>query len=63
MHELIYLGPNNPLLYDPSPQPYYGLTTGLSFAGNSFLCYTPAGRNPAISAWLRHPLEARRPVG
>lgn len=50
--------PNNPLFYDPSPQPYYGLTTGLSFAGNSFLVYNPAGANPAISAWL-----ARRGYG
>ena len=50
--------PNNPLFYDPSPQPYYGLTTGLSFAGNSFLVYNPAGPNPAISSWL-----ARRGFG
>ncbi|MCE9630076.1 MAG: hypothetical protein K8S94_05055 [Planctomycetia bacterium] len=50
--------PNNPLFYDPSPQPYYGLTTGLSFAGNRFMVYNPAGPNPAISAWL-----ARRGFG
>ena len=46
------------MFYDPSLQPYYGLTTGLSFAGNSFLVYNPAGPNPAISAWL-----ARRGYG
>jgi hypothetical protein len=50
--------PNNPLFYNPSPQPYYGLTTGLSFAGNSFLLYDQNGPNPAISAWL-----ARRGAG
>jgi len=44
--------PNNPLFYDPSLQPYYGLTTGLSFKGNSFLVYNPVGPNPVISAWL-----------
>jgi hypothetical protein len=50
--------PNNPLFYNPSPKPYYDLTTGLSFAGNSFLLYDPNGPNPAISAWL-----ARRGYG
>lgn len=50
--------PNNPLFYNPSPKPYYDLTTGLSFAGNSFLLYGPNGPNPAISAWL-----ARRGYG
>lgn len=44
--------PNNPLFYNPAPQPYYGLTTGLSFAGNKVIVYDPSGPNPAISAWL-----------
>jgi hypothetical protein len=43
--------PNNPLFYNPSPQPYYGLTTGLSFAGNKFLLSNQGGNNPAITAW------------
>jgi hypothetical protein len=43
--------PNNPLFYNPSPQPYYGLTTGLSFAGNKFLLSNQGGDNPAITAW------------
>lgn len=50
--------PNNPLFYNPSPQPAYGLTTDLSFAGNRFLVYDAAGPNPAISSWL-----ARRGYG
>jgi len=47
--------PNNPLFYNPAPQPSYGLTKGLSFAGNRFLVYDAAGPNPAIARWLaRH---------
>ncbi|MEI8319804.1 MAG: right-handed parallel beta-helix repeat-containing protein, partial [Planctomycetia bacterium] len=43
--------PNNPLFYNPAPQPYYGLTTGLSFVRNKFLLFNQGGDNPAISAW------------
>lgn len=52
--------PNNPLFYNPAPQPYYGLTTRLSFAGNKFLVYDAAGPNPAIAAWrARHGFGTR----
>ncbi len=50
--------PNNPLFFNPAPQPYYSLTKGLTFRGNRFLVYSPSpapGANPAITAWLaRH---------
>ncbi|MFM8891733.1 MAG: hypothetical protein ACKOTB_08960, partial [Planctomycetia bacterium] len=47
--------PNNPLFYNPTLQPYYALTSGLSFAGNKFLVYDPYGPNPPIAQWLsRH---------
>ena len=50
--------PNNPLFYNPTLEPCYKLTKGLSFAGNTFLVYSSAGPNPQISAWL-----ARRGYG
>lgn len=34
-----------------SPQPYYGLTSGLSFVRNKFILYNQGGDNPAITAW------------
>ena len=43
--------PNNPIFYNPTPQPYYGLTSGLSFVRNKFLLYNQGGDNPAITAW------------
>ena len=47
--------PNNPLFYNPTLQPYYALTTGVSFAGNKFLVYDAHGPNPPIAQWLaRH---------
>jgi hypothetical protein len=44
--------PNNPLFYNPSPQPAYGLTTGLSFVDNRFLVFNLGGPNPDIAGWL-----------
>jgi hypothetical protein len=52
--------PNNPLFYNPAGEPYYSLTTGLTFRGNRFLVYDAAGPNPAIAAWrARHGFGTR----
>jgi hypothetical protein len=52
--------PNNPLFYNPAGEPYYSLTTGLTFRGNSFLVYDAHGPNAAIAAWrARHGFGTR----